>query len=298
MSIRKTWAGLAVAVAIACSAGMAHADARETQATELFRAGAAAYAKGEFRAAAQAFEAAHRAIPRGAAIHNAGLSWLAAGERSRAADALAQGLSIGLSASDEARARQELTTLERSLGVVHVVGTPGARFSVEHVVDATPPLDVHLEPGAHEITLVRATGERTKQTVQIAAGARIELDTRPASPPPTAPPPTAPPPPSSDGSSQRIIGFVTAGAGVVTGGVAVVLGLNALAARDDFEASGQTSASARSKASDLRLATNLCWAGAAALGATGLVLVLTAPSGSGGSHVGIGPTGASWTTRF
>ena len=57
-----------------------------------------------------------------------------------------------------------------------------------------------------------------------------------------------------------------------------MFGLRALAARDDFNASGYTDADARGRASDLRLATNVLWGGATLAGATGLVLLLTAPT--------------------
>jgi hypothetical protein len=79
-------------------------------------------------------------------------------------------------------------------------------------------------------------------------------------------------------ANQKTWGWVGVGAGVALGGAAIVFGVRALAARDAFNASANTDVNARNRASDLRLATNILWGGATLAGATGLVLLLTAPT--------------------
>ena len=80
------------------------------------------------------------------------------------------------------------------------------------------------------------------------------------------------------GAGQKTWGWVSVGASVALSGAAIFLGVRALSARDRYTASNNTNTDAYNEASDLRLATNLLWGGATVAGATGLVLLLTAPT--------------------
>jgi hypothetical protein len=71
---------------------------------------------------------------------------------------------------------------------------------------------------------------------------------------------------------------VLLGGSVVASGVAIFLGVRALSAKDEYNQSGFTKATARSQAEDFRLGTNLAWAGAGALGLAGTALLLTSPT--------------------
>jgi hypothetical protein len=77
--------------------------------------------------------------------------------------------------------------------------------------------------------------------------------------------------------------------GVAAAGAAVGLGLAALSARDDYEATRFTDRELYDDASTLRLFTNVAWAAAATSGIAGAILVLTskrAPAGAARSGVG------------
>ena len=73
------------------------------------------------------------------------------------------------------------------------------------------------------------------------------------------------------------LGWGSLGGAVLAGGVAIFLGASALDANDAFNASGHTDQAAHDRAVALRTWTNVTWAAAGALGATGAVLLLAAP---------------------
>ncbi|MCU0691626.1 MAG: hypothetical protein MUF54_09515, partial [Polyangiaceae bacterium] len=81
-------------------------------------------------------------------------------------------------------------------------------------------------------------------------------------------------PPLSPGSPQtrQILGYSAIGAGVVSAGAAIALGLRTLSARDEFE--DQKTRDAYDDATSLRVWTNVAWAGAIVLGGAGAALVL------------------------
>src|SRR5215208_164770 len=81
------------------------------------------------------------------------------------------------------------------------------------------------------------------------------------------------------------------GAGAACASTAIVLGLSAVSARDDFDASGRSDAEARDRAVTLRTWTNVAWGAAAATAATGAVLLLSARGGPAraSSDLALGP---------
>jgi hypothetical protein len=58
---------------------------------------------------------------------------------------------------------------------------------------------------------------------------------------------------------------------------AVIMGVNTLAAKDDYKKK-PGSADARDTLASRKLATNVLWGGAAATGVTGVILLLTSPT--------------------
>lgn len=279
---------LAAAAAIAwLSAGhLAQArpgDDREAAAAEIFKAGAAAYARRDYRAAALSFEAAFREAPHGGTIYNAGLAWEAAKEPARAADAYQAALDTpGLEGKQAKDAARRLGKLEGKLGRVEVTAPAGATVWIAHAEGVPAPARVHVAPGEHEVKVELAGGKRETRRVEARAGeaARVTVEPPPEPPPPEpAPPPPPAPAPGNDGSTQRTLGWVALGVGGVMAAGGTVMGVLTLDARQDFENSGRTDVDARDRTLAFRAWTNASFIGAAVLGGVGVVLVLTAPSG-------------------
>jgi hypothetical protein len=247
-------------------------------ARETFRAGEAAYARGDFQAAANSFEVSHRLAPHPFTMLNAGLAWEAAERPAKAADAFHSAIDSGeLDAAQTADAQQRLDTIRKSHGWVLIEGPTDARVAVGHVDGARPPLLVHLAPGEHRVLVTHGDGATKATAVVVTAAAatslRLEAPAAPVPTPTAAPPP--PPPDEGTSSGMFVGGWITLGLGAAAAGAAVGLGVAALSARDDFEASGNTDADARSSAATLRTVTNVMWgvAGVAAIAGTSLVIL-------------------------
>lgn len=293
----------ALAMSLSCAATPASAEGEdERAAARLFRAGTAAFEAGDYTAAAHAFEEAHRRVPRGAAVYNAALAWEAAKQPARAADgyegALADG-TLASAAADDARKR--LAALERALGVIEVTGPFGSTVSASHVSEAKTTRRIHLEPREHVVTLRYPSGRVERRLVAVRAQSAIAITFAPE-PAPQAPAPTADR--TSDApKTQRVVGWLGVGSAVAFTGVAAVLGVKALSARDEYDASGRTDLDARSDAVAYRTWANVSWAAAGVLGATGVVLVLTAPSttvklGRIAGSIQVTPASIAWSKPF
>ena len=294
--------GLCVALALSGATGDARAD--ETSATEAFRAGEAAYARGEYRAAALSFEAAFREQPHAAALYNAGRSWGAAGALPRAADAYAAALrASGLDAAQEADARTHLQELEASLGMVTVTAPAGTLVSLDHVERAPAPVLVHVTSGDHTARADLADGRAITRSVRVGAGERVTLAfAAPARVAPAAPSPGAVKPgagPQSAGHSGLWpLGWASLGGAALAGGTAIFLGVSALDARDTFDASNHTDQAAHDQAAALRAWTNLTWATAGALGVVGIVLLATSNRTESSATLHVTPGGAALSGSF
>src|SRR4051812_49175857 len=113
--VSRSLAAAALALALALPS-TARADENAETAAQLFRTSAAAFARGEYRAAAIGFEEANRRVSNAAALYNAALAWSAAGEKARAADALGAALGApGLTPEKEKDIRRHLEPLEAEL---------------------------------------------------------------------------------------------------------------------------------------------------------------------------------------
>lgn len=272
------------------SAPAAAADPQPTNSTELarqrFREATEAYRDGRYSAAASLFEAADRLTPHPSTRYNAATAWEEAGEAARAATGYEAALSVPtFDVAQRKVAEERLASLERGLGKILVPRPLGAFVTVDHVQRAPVPATFYLLPGTYQLQ-VEYQGKTSQNPLSVVAGREhdVKLDFPDSQPPLAAPKAALEPvnapliPPADSGISQKTWGWISVGAGVALGGAAVVLGLRALSARDEFVASGNTNADAHDSASDLRLATNVLWGGATAAGITGLVLVLTAPT--------------------
>src|SRR5579871_2253645 len=239
---------------------------------ELFKQGQAAYARGEYRQAAEAFERANQLSARAATLYNAGIAWQAAQDRPRAADDYQHALGMaGLEAAFEADARSRLEELERVLATVDASLPEPGKVSVAHVVQAPLPAHFHLEAGDYDAVCESEEGRSVTRAFHADAGGHLSLAFEfPPRPdvPVLAPPPEVrvvplPPPPIS----RRTWGWVTLGVAGVAAGVGAVCGVEALSARDTFVASSQTNVGARDSAATLRASANVAWGAAAVAGA-------------------------------
>jgi hypothetical protein len=249
-------------------------------AAALFREGEAAFARGEARPAAEAFEQAYRLAPHAAALYNAALAWQRASEPARAADLLELALSLHqLAPVQERDCENRLAALNPLLGTLRVLGEPGTLLSVAHVSRQAVPARVHLLPGHHVLTVELPTGEERRIEVDVLAGRVLEQDLGAAAPAAPPAPPEAvavaaePPPPPQAGLGGRRVAALGLGAGaVIAGAAAAVLGVNALSTAASFRDGGDVDAVLRDRAVTLRTATNVTWGVAAALAIVAIVL--------------------------
>jgi hypothetical protein len=255
---------------------------------ETFHAATEAYNRGDFEAAARSFEVSYRLAPHPNTAYNAGLAWQAAGRLARAADAFTLAVAMdGISAEQRADAESRLAEINPQLSIVHIVAPPGTRVTLAHAKKRVAPASIHVAPGEYVLTSEFSDGRTIDQKVKATtSGGEVNIEVAaPASSPTPAPGNTSPTPrpapdpmPDDDATTrnqaQWISGWVLVGASVVSGGVAIGLGVGALQAKDEFEASGNTDREARDEAATLRTTTNVMWAAAGAFAVTGVLLLV------------------------
>ncbi len=264
------------------------------EARRQYALGKTAYDAGRYTEAALAWEAASAIKPHGATLYGAGLAWERANRPERAADDFARARDVpGLTPDQAADIKTRLDTLERSLGTLLVLGPAGWRVQVDANTEVVVPARLHGAPGVH-VLLVHPPGQAiTRQDVSFEPGPPKTVDVTPAEAPPppavSAPPPepappvhaapAAPPPPAAKKPPvehgldvRRAIGFGVAGMGLATVGAGVVLGLQALDARDAYDAA--PTRTAFDHAQSLQTWTNVAFVAGALLTAGGVVLVV------------------------
>jgi len=282
-------------------------DAQDNDAERFFHVGVVAFGRGEFKAAAMEFEHAFRTKPHGASIYNAARAWEAAEDPGRAADDYAAAIDAGNTPADNMRdARARLRALEASLGRIDVSAPPGARVSIDEVERGPAPAHLHVAAGAHAVSITFADGRSDTRAIHVGAGAAVPVAL-------DAPAPRVPmdaPPPDASGSRSRVTlrttGWVTLGGAVLATGTAVALGVSALSAKSQYDASGHTDLGAYDRAGSLRTATNVAWVTAGVLGAAGITLVLVslrrspepAARATSRAELEVSPTGAALRLGF
>ncbi len=260
-----------------------------SEAHRRYEEGRLALEAGRYREAALHFEAAGSIRKHGAAPYAAAMAWEKAEEPSRAADNFHLAIQLpGLDAAAKDEAKKRLELLEQSLGTVVVQGPEQIIVQFEGSMEATPPARLHASPGISSL-LVARDEKIERRDLKLAAGELMELDvtnpldeTKPAPPPPTPTTvvqsnPTPKPKEenlkvdSEDTQTRKVIGYSALGAGALSTGFAIALGLKTMSARDDFEA--DPTQRTYDKAKSLRTWTNVAWASAAVLGGVGAALV-------------------------
>jgi hypothetical protein len=207
----------------------ARAGADQASAEKNFRAGQQAYAQGNDRAAAVAFEAAFRDDPHGSAIYNAALARQLAGDAERAADDFDAALVqhernvaelTGVQATD---ARNRLRALEATLGRIDVSAPNGAMVSLPSSEPIRAPARIHVAPGSYSVHIAWPNGQSVDRPVKVGQGQVVALGVTPPDEAP-APSPDARPAPAEEASpSSGHRGWTYAAAGV--GGAGIVVGI-------------------------------------------------------------------------
>lgn len=194
---------------------------------------------------------------------------------------------------------------------------PNVTVSMDGTKIAADGTAVSVNPGAHTFVFVSTDGRSKSIEAIVVEGKKAQevVATFEAVSPKTTPTPATPAPPKPEvpestagGSSQRTIGLVVAGGGLVLAGVGGIVGLAAKSKFDESNEGNCDAASNKCNAAGLaqresavstgRTATVLAIIGGVAT-VSGVVLWLTTPSKSTGvSTVGISPTGLVVEGRF
>lgn len=296
--MRARHAALALVVVLAGAPARAQESKdAATVAAQFFRAGRAAYDRGEYRAAALAFTEAYRRAPKAAAIYDAGRSWEAAGEKELAADSFARALDGDLADSDRDYARVHLATLGAPLGIVAVHAPRNASITVRGVDRGTVPGSIYLAPGPQEIHVLRSDGSDVSRSVVVSGpGAKLDISFPDIEPKKQVVVQRAAPPPEK--KSFPLGAWISIGAAAALGVGGAVTYSEFTSARSTFESSGQSDASAHDDAQKWRTWTYALWGGAIAFGALGGVLLITNAASSPHSQttaaIGLTPNGVSF----
>ncbi len=281
------WVGLS-SLALSVSA--------KPRAATKFDEGLALFKQGAHEEAARTFYEAHRIAPHADAMYNAGLSWELAKQRGPAATAYETALQLDLGDKAASDARKRLIRLAALLGRVEVAAPEGSTIRAAPFVVRDGSAVFYFEPGRHRIDVTLPDGDYAVRRVSVVAGdttvVLVESGGADANPPEgedeeEAQEPSAPDVSPSAENSYRTLGWASLGVAGALSGAAVVLGMSALSAKDEFEASGNRDGDARERAERLRLWTNLAWGGAAAFAVTGGAVLILAKDDKGTTSVAL-----------
>jgi len=306
----RAWCALALVLALWIVAFPARAqpDNRpggRAEAAARFEEGTRAFEAGDFRRAAEAFDAAERLAPNPDVLWNAARAWHRAGEAARAATLYARYLRTAApDATDRGTATTQLATLAPKLARIEVHGD-----GIEQLkIDDAPCEDriVYVNRGAHILTAL-VGGKPVRKDQQVEAGDVLSVVLEPpvSGPAPVvdtpAPVPTPPPPapPESHRPWPRwvaISGIVLTSAAV---GLTIASGVDTDNALSKFEAQRSQDNLSSGQAKQLR--TNVLLGASIALGAaTGAAaiwLVDWHPTRQQ-VQVGLGPAGGALRWSF
>ncbi len=282
--MRKSILALATALAVSTSVFSAYAqddDSAAADAKKQYQLGTQAYAARRFNEAALAFEAAAAYKANAVTLYTAALAWEQANAPERAADAYSRALTAeGLTAQQQATAKDRVAALEKSLGTLIVTGPDGFKVQIDNLTTTTVPARMHASPGTHVLVVRPSKGDMQKRDVTLDLGLADTLDVTPKveAPKVEAPKVVAPQtvtvevegPPRL--SWKKAVGFSAMGLGVMGVAGGVILGLSAQTAGDAYNA-GPTRQSFDS-ANGLATWSTIAFITGGVLVAGGLVFVL------------------------
>jgi hypothetical protein len=268
-------------------------DAASLNARARYNAGTKAFSERRFVEAALNFEAAASEKASPVALYTAALSWEQANVPERAADDYARALAApGLPADKVTLARDRLASLEGVLGAVTVVGAEGTHVQLDANTELAVPATLHASAGVHSLSVRAPSRPIQRRPVVLERGKTIKLDlvTEPAPPqgeepvraqhPPPPPHPSPPAPPAPEW--KRPAGFIAIGVGGALVLSGIVLGSEAIGARDVYR--GAPTQSTLDHASELQTWTNVAFVAGGVIAAGGVALVLwpapKAPAGA------------------
>jgi hypothetical protein len=284
-------------------AGTQAAPDPATEARRQYNLGKTAYEAGRYADGALAWEAAAAIKPHAATLFSAALAWEKANQPERAADDFVRAMGVpGLNAQQTASAKERVAQLETTLGSLDATGPTGWRVQIDALTEVTVPARLHGSPGPHVLASHPPGGAAgPPRDVTLEAGKALAVDVTPAPPkpavvpppappvgvgeaPPTPPPVAEPPPPPPPQSApvRRFVGFGLLGMGVATAGAGVVLGLEALGARDAYNAAPTQSSFDHAQSLAVWTDVALIAGGVLAIGG-GVLAFLPAPPGAAAS---------------
>lgn len=226
-------------------------EATAASAREHYNAGVKAFNDGRYGEASLEFEAAAAAKPSPIPLFSAAQAWERASAPDRAADDYARALALpGMRGDQVQQAKERLAALEAMLGRVSVTGPDGTHVQLDSNTERPVPATLHGAVGVHTLSVVKPDGSVERRSVVLERGKATSLDvtapppeataTAPkpeeSAPPPPPPPPPAPPPPPSDGNGLHTLGFTAIGVGGASLLAGVLLGMQALDAKDAYSA--------------------------------------------------------------
>ncbi len=206
------------------------AKSARDEASALFSEGEQAFARGDYRYAAERFERAYRTAPHPGALWNAARARQEAGELARAANLFERFLAEAPPGSrDRDQATQFLKEASAKLGRFELRGSSLAALSVDGEPVAEGPLWVN--PGSHEIAGKHGSQD-VRRTESVRAGETVEVSLAPP-----AAPPRAAEAPESRQTKPLGPGIFWTGVGLtaLAGAATVWSGLDTHAARNDFD---------------------------------------------------------------
>ena len=226
----------------------ASAEDRQAAARE-FAEAQRAFGAGDFKLAAEQFEAAYKHKPHHASLWNAARARQRMGDTAKAANLYSRYLrEAPPAARDRNTAISSLQKLTPKLGQLEITSV-----GLEDVkVDREPALDrnVYVNPGAHVVEAKVAGSDRVvtqsanvdagqTQSVALVAPTKNETPTTPTTTPTTTPPPVTPTPhdpveEKSRGWSPAVV-YVGLGLTVVAGGLGVLSGLDVVNQKTTFD---------------------------------------------------------------
>lgn len=257
-------------VSSAAFAGDAPTPEAKKRAAQEFVEGQKAFKTGDYRHAAESFEAAYRDAPHPASLWNAARAWHRADEKTRAANLYAKYLrDAPPNARDRNSATEGLKQLAAQLArlEIHAPDMTDVRVDDQPIEDLT----IYVTPGAHVIS-AKAGDKPVRQPETVQAGAVVSVALVPPKEEPPPPPP--PPPPKPRGLSPW---FFYAGAGATALGVGLTMwsGLDTVSAKKSFDAhpSQEGLDAGKSKQGRTNVLLGVTIGFAAVTGVVGLVLV-------------------------
>lgn len=264
----------AACIAGALLAATSTAAADEKVASREFAAGQRAFTSGDYRRAAESFEAAYQAKPHHSALWNAAKSWERAGQNLRAANLLEQYLNEAPpDAPDRERATAVLAEVSKRVGRLELHRSGAVDVKLDDV--ATDRAFVYVAAGEHVVSATASDGSVIQRRATVDAGgvASVSLAPEPRPAPILAPVETREEPVAKPRSGLSPWFVVVGGVATAAAGAAAIgFGMNTVHDRDAYRANPTSDGLAAAYQSQTR--TNIAIGTAAGLAAVTTVVAV------------------------